>query len=86
MKAILIGYRASGKTTVGNLLAMLLKVPFYDSDSVVEEIVDAPIRNIIAHHEWEFFRQKETEAIKILSGKGDCVLLLVEALFSMQKT
>jgi len=74
MKVIFIGYRAAGKTTVGKLLAVLLKVPFYDSDSVVEEIVDAPVKNIIAHHGWEFFREKETEAIQLLSGKDDCVI------------
>jgi len=74
MKVILIGYRAAGKTTVGKLLAMLLKVPFYDSDSVVEEIVNAPVKNIVAHHGWEYFRKKETEAIQLLSAKGDCVI------------
>ena len=74
MKVILIGYRAAGKTTVGKLLAVLLKVTFYDADSVVEEIVNAPVKNIIAHHGWDFFRQKETEAIQLLSGKGDCVI------------
>jgi shikimate kinase len=74
MKTILIGYRASGKTTTGKLLAMLLKVPFYDADVVVEEIVNAPVKNIIAHHGWEFFREKETEALQLLSAKGDCVI------------
>ena len=74
MKVILIGYRTTGKTTVGKLLAILLKVPFYDADSVVEEIVNAPVKNIVAHHGWEFFRQKETEAIQLLSAKGDCVI------------
>ena len=74
MKVILIGYRAAGKTVVGKLLAMLLKVPFYDSDSVVEEIVNAPVENIVAHHGWEYFRKKETEAIQLLSAKGDCVI------------
>jgi shikimate kinase len=74
MKVILIGYRASGKTTVGKLLAMLIKVPFYDADSVVEEIGNAPVKNIVAHHGWGFFREKETEAIQLLSAKGDCVI------------
>jgi shikimate kinase len=74
MKVILIGYRATGKTTVGKLLAMLLNVHFYDADSVVEEIVKEPVKNIVAHHGWEFFRKKETEAIQLLSGKGDCVI------------
>ena len=74
MKVILIGYRATGKTTVGKLLAVLLRVPFYDADSVVEEIVNAPVKNIVAHHGWEYFREKETEAIQLLSAKGDCVI------------
>jgi shikimate kinase len=74
MKVVLIGYRAAGKTTVGKLLAMLLKVPFYDADSVVEEIVNVPVKNIVAHQGWEYFRKKETEAIHLLSGKGHCVI------------
>ena len=74
MKVILIGYRAAGKTTVGKLLAMLIKVPFYDADAVVEEVANAPVKNIVAHHGWEFFREKETEAIQLLSAKGDCVI------------
>jgi len=74
MKVILIGYRAAGKTTAGKLLAMLIKVPFYDADAVVEMIVNAPVKNIVAHHGWEYFRKRETEAIQLLSGKGDCVI------------
>jgi shikimate kinase len=74
MKVILIGYRATGKTTVGKLLAMLLKVPFYDADSVVEEIANESVKNIVAHHGWELFRKKETEAIQLLSGKSNCVI------------
>jgi len=74
MKIILTGYRASGKTTVGKLLALLMKVPFYDSDHLVEEIAGAPIKNIVAHQGWEYFRNQETEVLRQLSAKGDCVI------------
>lgn len=74
MKVILVGYRATGKTTSGKLLAMLLKVPFYDTDAVVEKMTGSSVKKIIARHGWEYFRKKETQAIKLLSAKADCVI------------
>ncbi len=37
MKIILIGYMASGKTTIGKLLSESLQLPFYDLDSIIEQ-------------------------------------------------
>jgi len=74
MRIILTGYRASGKTTVGKLLALLIKVPFYDSDYLVEEAAGASIKNIVAHQGWEHFRNRETEVLRQLSAKDDCVI------------
>jgi shikimate kinase len=36
MKIILIGYMASGKTTIGKILSESLQLPFYDLDFETE--------------------------------------------------
>jgi shikimate kinase len=74
MKVILIGYRASGKSTLGKLLAARIKIPFWDADSLVEENLGMPIKEIVASHGWDFFRAREKETIQRLSQKGACVI------------
>lgn len=73
MKVILIGYRATGKTTVGMLLASKLRIPFFDTDLLVEEKLSMPIKEIVAGRGWNYFRAREKEAIQILSQKSACV-------------
>ena len=36
MKIILVGYMASGKSTIGKLLSESLHIPFYDLDDLIE--------------------------------------------------
>jgi shikimate kinase len=74
MKVILIGYRAAGKTTIGQLLAASLKVPFRDTDSLVEESLGMPVKEIVARRGWDFFRAREKETIRELPRLGDCVI------------
>jgi shikimate kinase len=74
MKIILIGYRASGKSTVGVLLARKLKIPFCDTDAQVEAAVGMPIKEMVARHGWEYFRAREKAAIKELMRKEDSVI------------
>lgn len=66
MKVILIGYRATGKSTVGKLLSKKLKIPFVDTDQLIEDTAGMPIKEIIAIKGWEKFREKETAAIASL--------------------
>ncbi|MBN1365985.1 MAG: shikimate kinase AroL [Syntrophaceae bacterium] len=74
MKVVLIGYRATGKSTVGRILAARLKIGFFDTDSMVEENAGMPIKEIVAAHGWDFFREKEKETVKSLAQKKDCVI------------
>jgi shikimate kinase len=74
MKAILIGYRAAGKSTVGQMLAARLKVPLYDTDLLVEESLGLPVKEIVARQGWDFFRAREKETIRKLSRLDDCVI------------
>ncbi|MDI6741734.1 MAG: shikimate kinase [Smithella sp.] len=74
MRVVLIGYRATGKSTVGRILARMLQVPFWDTDKMVEKNVGMPIKEIVALHGWEYFRAKERETIKFLMTKEGCVI------------
>jgi shikimate kinase len=74
MKIVLIGYRATGKSTVGRILAARLNVAFWDTDAMVEKKLAMPIKEIVAFHGWDFFRAKEKEIIKFLTQKEDCVI------------
>lgn len=74
MKIVLIGYRATGKSTVGRILAEKMKIPFWDTDMMVEKILGMPIKEIVALHGWDFFRAKERETIELLTKKEDCVI------------
>ncbi len=45
---VLIGFMGAGKTTVGQLLADRLGLPFVDTDLVIEQRAGRPIREIFA--------------------------------------
>jgi len=74
MKIALIGYRATGKSTVGRILADRLKINFWDTDAMVEKDLAMPIKEIVALHGWDFFRAKEKDTIKFLTKKKACVI------------
>ena len=74
MKIVLIGYRATGKSTVGRILANKLKITCWDTDTMVEKTMGMPIKEIVAFHGWDFFRLKEKEAIKTLTKKKSAII------------
>jgi shikimate kinase len=74
MNVVLIGYRATGKSTVGRILSAKLKIAFWDTDAMVEKNMAMPIKEIVAIHGWDYFRAKERETIKYLTQKEDGVI------------
>jgi shikimate kinase len=72
---VVVGFMGAGKTTVGQLLAAKLGVPFTDSDHVIEDRAGKPIRQIFADDGERAFRQLEHEVIASLLA-GDGVLAL----------
>lgn len=71
---ILIGFMGTGKTTLGNLLAGHLGIPFYDSDSLIEETSGMKISEIFDRFGEEGFRRLETTTLETLSDGGPFVL------------
>lgn len=66
MNIFLIGYRCTGKTSVGNVLAKRLEWSFADSDAEVMEESGISIYDMVSHYGWDFFREREREVIKRL--------------------
>lgn len=73
-KIILIGYAATGKTTVGRLLADRLKCKFFDTDRDIERRADMTVSDIFARFGEEYFRRLENEILVELTPQTDCVV------------
>jgi shikimate kinase len=66
---VLVGFMGAGKTTVGNLLAARLGLPFRDSDQVIEHRAGRPVRQIFAEDGEPAFRALEHQVIaEVLDG------------------
>jgi len=65
---------ASGKTTIGKLLAESLRWKFYDTDQEIEREEGLSIREIFERKGEEYFRSKEMEVLKKLVKEEFCVI------------
>jgi len=74
MNIVLIGYRGTGKSAAGRLLADRLGLAFYDTDELVEKRGGQTIRALVEEKGWEFFREQEKEVIRSLSGIDAAVI------------
>src|SRR6266481_2107887 len=66
----------AGKTTVGNLLAARLELPFADSDQVIEHRAGRPVSQIFAEDGEPAFRALEHQVIAELLYGPEMVLAL----------
>jgi len=74
MNIVLVGYRGSGKSTVGNRLAARLKMRFVDIDNLIEDRQGVPITDIVKSHGWDRFRTLEKRIIEEISIGNDLVI------------
>lgn len=70
----LIGLPGCGKSTVGRQLARRLRLPFWDSDQVIEERLGCSIRDYFAHEGEERFRDVEEVVLGELTQHTAAVL------------
>ena len=63
---ILIGLPASGKTSVGRVLARRLDMPFYDCDQAIEDAQGQSVSAIFSQHGELFFRDAESRMLEEL--------------------
>ncbi len=77
MKIVLIGYMASGKSTIGKLLAKKMELSFIDLDDYIEKKEEKTISEIFNKDGEIYFRKKEHLYLKeLLSLENDFVLAL----------
>jgi shikimate kinase len=70
----LIGFRASGKSLVGKLLAQELGLSFVDMDEVLVTISGRRIDQWVQAEGWEPFRQAESDLLERLAREQDLVV------------
>lgn len=75
VKIVLVGYMGSGKSTLGRLLAKLLKIKFLDLDDCIENSEEKTIATIFKDKGEIYFRKKENEYLKkILNTESSFIL------------
>ncbi len=74
MNIYLIGYRCTGKTTVGKILADRMGLMFIDTDILIVIKQGLPISEIVKKYGWEHFRELEKEMMRRISSGDDQVV------------
>jgi shikimate dehydrogenase len=73
MRIVLCGFRGTGKTECGKLLSRLTGLPFYDTDSLIEEEAGYTIHEIFERLGEGAFRERERGVLAKLPAAG-CVV------------
>ncbi len=74
MNVVLIGYRGTGKSTVGKVVAARLGCELRSTDAEIVKSAGQTIPQIVEQHGWEYFRDLETKMCQGLAGKDGLVL------------
>jgi len=74
MNLVLIGYRGTGKSTVGKVLAARLGRVLVSTDDEAVKRAGQPIPTIVAQHGWDHFRDIETVVCQELAAQDGLVI------------
>jgi shikimate kinase len=74
MNVVLIGYRGTGKSTVGKLVAARLGRPVVSTDKEIVRRARSSIPEIVSAHGWDYFRDLESEVCKELAERDNLVI------------
>ena len=70
----LTGFMGTGKSAVGRQLAKLIGMPFIEMDEEIEKTLGMKIKDIFGRYGEDFFRDKETEALKKITEGPSAVV------------
>ena len=70
----LTGFSGTGKSTVGNVLAIIMGKDFVDIDLTIEEIEGKSIPDIFTIEGEEYFRSVETECLRQISTRSEIIV------------
>ena len=74
MNIVLMGYRGTGKSTVGRLLAARLGREFVSTDAEIVKRAQRTIPEIVAQEGWEYFRDLESDICRELASRDQLVI------------
>ena len=74
MNIVLIGYRGTGKTVVGELLAERLGMTYMGMDAQIVKKAGMPIPEIVEKSGWPGFRDLESEVARELAGLDHLII------------
>ena len=74
MNIVLIGYRGTGKSTLGKIVAARLNRQFISTDQEIVRRTGSSIPDIVAAHGWDYFRDVETAVCQDLAGRDNLVI------------
>jgi shikimate kinase len=74
MNVVLIGYRGTGKSTVGKIVAARLGRQMLSTDKEIVRRAGSSIPEIVAAHGWEYFRDLESTVCQDLAGRDNLVI------------
>ena len=74
MNVVLIGYRGTGKSSVGKVLAARLDRPLLSTDAEVVRLAGQTIPAIVKQHGWEYFRDLESKVCQELAGQNGLII------------
>jgi len=74
MNIVLIGYRCSGKTEVGKILARELGRDFLDTDGLIETETGSSIQGFVFKEGWDHFREMEKSVIEKVAKRDNLVI------------
>ena len=74
MNIVLIGYRGTGKSTVGRLLAVRLGRELVSTDAEIVKRAQRTIPEIVAQEGWEYFRDLESDICRELASRDQLVI------------
>ena len=74
MNLILTGLRATGKSSLGRHLAMVLRRRFFDTDRLIEQQIGEPSTQYVDRLGWDAFRDLEHQVICQVARQRDAVI------------
>ena len=74
MNIVLVGYRGTGKSTVGRQLAARLGRALVSTDEEIVKRAQRTIPEIVAQEGWEYFRDLESEICREIASRDQLVI------------
>jgi shikimate kinase len=74
MNVVLIGYRGTGKSTVGKIVAARLGRTIVSTDAEIVKRTGQSIPELVGQQGWDYFRDLESQVCRELAGRDGLVI------------